>query len=74
MTPASPKNLPTVTDVLVVGCGTSGLSTALSLRVQGVDVVIVDGATGPGIGSRAAVVHAASLEVRLISRRAPRIR
>ncbi|EJD54340.1 FAD/NAD(P)-binding domain-containing protein [Auricularia subglabra TFB-10046 SS5] len=44
------------------GAGPAGLATALSLRVQGVSVTLVDAAERPGIGSRAAVIHAASLE------------
>jgi 2-polyprenyl-6-methoxyphenol hydroxylase-like FAD-dependent oxidoreductase len=55
--------LPATTDVLVVGAGPVGLATAATLAGRGVDVTVVDGrATGDNT-SRAAVVHAHTLEV-----------
>ncbi|MDG4806960.1 FAD-dependent oxidoreductase [Micromonospora sp. WMMD1120] len=55
--------LPTSTDVLVVGAGPTGLATALTLARRGVDVTVVDRLAGPPTTSRAAVVHAYTLEV-----------
>ena len=55
--------LPTSTDVLVVGAGPTGLATALTLARRGVDVTLVDQAAEPPSTSRAAVVHAHTLEV-----------
>ncbi|HEX5598450.1 MAG TPA: FAD-dependent oxidoreductase [Micromonosporaceae bacterium] len=55
--------LPTTTDVLVVGAGPVGLATAVTLAAQGADVTIVDQAAEGANTSRAAVVHAYTLEV-----------
>jgi 2-polyprenyl-6-methoxyphenol hydroxylase-like FAD-dependent oxidoreductase len=55
--------LPTTTDVLVVGAGPVGLATATTLAGQGVDVTIVDRLPLGENTSRAAVVHARTLEV-----------
>ncbi|MEV4809620.1 FAD-dependent oxidoreductase [Micromonospora avicenniae] len=55
--------LPTSTDVLVVGAGPTGLATALTLARRGVDVTILDQLDRPPTTSRAAVVHAYTLEV-----------
>jgi 2-polyprenyl-6-methoxyphenol hydroxylase-like FAD-dependent oxidoreductase len=49
--------------VLVVGAGPTGLTLALLLRRQGVDVRIIDRAPGPATLSKALVVWSASLEV-----------
>lgn len=49
--------------VLVVGAGPTGLAAALALRTKGVDVEIVDAAGEGANTSRAAVVHARTLEV-----------
>ncbi|TDD71101.1 pentachlorophenol monooxygenase [Actinomadura darangshiensis] len=54
--------LPQTADVLVVGAGPVGLSLAASLRLQGVDAVLVDRAAEGANTSRAAVVHARTLE------------
>jgi 2-polyprenyl-6-methoxyphenol hydroxylase-like FAD-dependent oxidoreductase len=50
-------------DVLIAGAGPTGLVLALWLTRQGVDVRIVDKATGPGLTSRAVVVHVRTLEL-----------
>ncbi|MEU5908544.1 FAD-dependent oxidoreductase [Micromonospora sp. NPDC047527] len=55
--------LPRNTDVLVVGAGPTGLATALTLARRGVDVTVLDQLAEPPITSRAAVVHAYTLEV-----------
>ncbi|MEV6235226.1 FAD-dependent oxidoreductase [Lentzea sp. NPDC051838] len=49
-------------DVLVVGAGPAGLCTALMLAQHGVRVRIVDRKPGPVEQSRAAIVHARTLE------------
>lgn len=50
-------------DVLIVGAGPVGLAAAVSLRRRGVRVRIVDAAERGATTSRAAVVHARTLEV-----------
>jgi 2-polyprenyl-6-methoxyphenol hydroxylase-like FAD-dependent oxidoreductase len=55
--------LPATTDVLIVGAGPVGLATAAALARDGVDVTIVDRAPTADHTSRAAVVHARTLEV-----------
>jgi 2-polyprenyl-6-methoxyphenol hydroxylase-like FAD-dependent oxidoreductase len=50
------------TDVLIVGAGPAGLATAIGLAQQGVDFIIVDGLAEAQNTSRAAVIHAATLE------------
>lgn len=59
--PASP--VPTRTDVLVVGAGPTGLALAAALRQLGIDVVVLDRQAEGANTSRAAVVHARTLEV-----------
>ncbi|MGC4764972.1 FAD-dependent oxidoreductase [Micromonospora sp. DT46] len=54
--------LPTSTDVLVVGAGPTGLTAALTLARRGVGVTVVDRLDRPARTSRAAVVHAYTLE------------
>lgn len=54
--------LPTSTDVLVVGAGPTGLTTALTLARRGAEVTVVDRLERPPVTSRAAVVHAYTLE------------
>ncbi|MGK5519833.1 FAD-dependent oxidoreductase [Micromonospora sp. URMC 107] len=54
--------LPTSTDVLVVGAGPTGLTAALTLARRGVGVTVVDRLDRPPQTSRAAVVHAYTLE------------
>ncbi|MFF5214080.1 FAD-dependent oxidoreductase [Micromonospora sp. NPDC000442] len=55
--------LPERTDVLVVGAGPTGLTAALTLARRGVEVTVVDKREEPAVTSRAAVVHAYTLEV-----------
>jgi len=50
-------------DVLIVGAGPSGLVLALWLKALGVNVRIVDAASGPGTTSRALAVQARTLEL-----------
>jgi 2-polyprenyl-6-methoxyphenol hydroxylase-like FAD-dependent oxidoreductase len=54
--------LSTGTEVLVVGAGPTGLALAVSLAQQGKDVAIVDNQAAGDNTSRAAVVHAHTLE------------
>ncbi len=51
------------TDVLIVGAGPTGLALATLLTRSGIDSVIVDKLTEPQATSRAAVIHAHTLEV-----------
>ncbi|RFA10489.1 pentachlorophenol monooxygenase [Subtercola boreus] len=53
----------TETQVLIVGAGPAGLTTACALAQAGVDVVIIDALASGANTSRAAVVHARTLEV-----------
>lgn len=53
----------THTDVLVVGAGPVGLAAAVALKQRGAVVRIVDAARAGASTSRAAVVHARTLEV-----------
>ena len=55
--------LPTRTEIAVVGAGPTGLTTAVTLAAAGVDYVIVDMLAEGANTSRAAVVHARTLEV-----------
>ncbi|MFR9774442.1 FAD-dependent monooxygenase [Micromonospora sp. MS34] len=55
--------LPERTDVLVVGAGPTGLAAAVTLARHGVTATVVDRSAAPPITSRAAVVHAGTLEV-----------
>jgi 2-polyprenyl-6-methoxyphenol hydroxylase-like FAD-dependent oxidoreductase len=50
-------------DVLIVGAGPSGLTLAAALTAQGVKVVVIDKQAEGANTSRAAVVHARTLEV-----------
>ncbi|MEV0034247.1 FAD-dependent monooxygenase [Nocardia sp. NPDC050793] len=55
--------LPSTTSVLVVGAGPAGLTAAITLADAGVDVVVLDRLAEGANTSRAAVVHARTLEV-----------
>ncbi|MFD0687086.1 FAD-dependent oxidoreductase [Actinomadura fibrosa] len=55
--------LPAATDVLIVGAGPVGLTLAAALADRGVDVTLVDRQAEGANTSRAAVVHARTLEV-----------
>jgi 2-polyprenyl-6-methoxyphenol hydroxylase and related FAD-dependent oxidoreductases len=50
------------TEVLIVGAGPAGLATAIGLARRGIDFVIVDALGEAQNTSRAAVIHAATLE------------
>ena len=50
------------TDVLIIGAGPVGLTLAAALKARGVDVVIVDKAVEGANTSRAAVIHARTLD------------
>ena len=50
-------------DVLVVGAGPAGLTTACALLQHGVSVRVVDRADGPAVSSRANILHARGVEV-----------
>jgi 2-polyprenyl-6-methoxyphenol hydroxylase-like FAD-dependent oxidoreductase len=54
---------PATTDVAIVGAGPTGLTLAASLTAGGADVVLLDKADRADATSRAAVVHARTLEV-----------
>jgi 2-polyprenyl-6-methoxyphenol hydroxylase-like FAD-dependent oxidoreductase len=57
------SELPRTADVLIVGAGPVGLTLAASLQARGVDVLLVDKAADVARTSRAAVIHARTLEV-----------
>lgn len=54
--------IPTSTDVLIVGAGPTGLALAVSLGQAGVDHVLIDRLAEGQNTSRAAVIHAQTLE------------
>ncbi len=56
------SEFPTKTDVLIVGAGPTGLALATSLAQAGVDHVLIDKLAVGQITSRAAVIHAHTLE------------
>ena len=55
--------LPTEAAVVVVGAGPTGLTLACTLRAAGLDVLVLDKVTEGANTSRAAVIHARTLEV-----------
>jgi 2-polyprenyl-6-methoxyphenol hydroxylase-like FAD-dependent oxidoreductase len=56
-------DLPERTQVVIVGAGPTGLALAVTLAAAGIDFVILDRQTEGANTSRAAVVHARTLEV-----------
>ncbi|MFE9703306.1 FAD-dependent oxidoreductase [Streptomyces sp. NPDC005930] len=60
---AQPAALPARTGVAIVGAGPTGLALALTLATEGVDFVLLDRLAEGANTSRAAVVHARTLEV-----------
>jgi 2-polyprenyl-6-methoxyphenol hydroxylase-like FAD-dependent oxidoreductase len=56
-------SLPATTDVVIVGAGPTGLALACVLAAKGVDFVLVDRLAEDANTSRAAVIHARTLEV-----------
>jgi 2-polyprenyl-6-methoxyphenol hydroxylase-like FAD-dependent oxidoreductase len=57
------SSLPATADVVVVGAGPTGLTLAAFLLAGGADVTVIDKAAEGASTSRAAVVHARTLEV-----------
>jgi 2-polyprenyl-6-methoxyphenol hydroxylase-like FAD-dependent oxidoreductase len=57
------SELPRTADVLIVGAGPVGLTLAAALEARKVDAVLVDKAPAMANTSRAAVIHARTLEV-----------
>ncbi len=55
--------LPSTTDVLIVGAGPTGLALAISLQQAGIDHVLIDRLAAGQNTSRAAVIHAHTLDV-----------
>ncbi|GAA4596423.1 NAD(P)/FAD-dependent oxidoreductase [Planotetraspora phitsanulokensis] len=55
--------LPTTTDVLIIGAGPTGLTAAIGLARQGRHVTVVDAQPTGATTTRAAVVHARTLEL-----------
>ena len=54
--------LPTSTDVLIVGAGPTGLALAVALQQAGIDHLLIDKLAEGQNTSRAAVIHAHTLE------------
>lgn len=59
----TPNALPATTSVVIVGAGPAGLTAAITLADAGVDFVLLDRLAEGANTSRAAVVHARTLEV-----------
>src|SRR5512132_2705911 len=57
------STLPAATDVVIVGAGPTGLSLACLLAAEGVSFVLIERLAEGANTSRAAVVHARTLEV-----------
>ncbi|MGK8521810.1 FAD-dependent monooxygenase [Nocardia asteroides] len=60
---ATPNQLPAETSVVIVGAGPAGLTAGITLADAGVDFVLLDRLSEGANTSRAAVVHARTLEV-----------
>ncbi len=60
---ANPVSLSDVTDVLVVGAGPTGLALGAALVRRGIGTIVLDNQAEGANTSRAAVVHARTLEV-----------
>src|SRR5215217_8394213 len=56
------RSMPDEVEVAVVGAGPTGLTLAGMLSGYGIQTAVLDGAAGPAPHSRAAVVHARTLE------------
>src|SRR5260370_30035847 len=56
------RQLPTSTDVLIVGAGPAGMTLAVSLKQLGVDCVVIDQLPSPPDDTRAAFVQPRTLE------------
>lgn len=52
-----------VSPILIVGAGPTGLSLAIAVRQRGARVIIIDRQTQGANTSRAAVIHARTLQV-----------
>ncbi|MDQ6656784.1 MAG: FAD-dependent monooxygenase [Actinomycetota bacterium] len=61
--PTTHTDLPTDTTVLIVGAGPAGLAAAVTLAAAGIDHLVLDQQAESANTSRAAVVHARTLEV-----------
>ncbi|MEU2087108.1 FAD-dependent monooxygenase [Nocardia beijingensis] len=59
----TPSPLPATTSVVIVGAGPAGLTAAITLADAGVDFLLLDRLSEGANTSRAAVVHARTLEV-----------
>jgi 2-polyprenyl-6-methoxyphenol hydroxylase-like FAD-dependent oxidoreductase len=56
------QEVPTSTDVLIVGAGPTGMTLAVSLRQLGLDCVVIDRQPEPPNDARAAFVQPRTLE------------
>ncbi len=55
--------LPSRVDVAVVGAGPAGLTTATTLRQDGINAIVLGGALEPSKESRATIIHSRTLKV-----------
>jgi 2-polyprenyl-6-methoxyphenol hydroxylase-like FAD-dependent oxidoreductase len=63
VTPVPSSTAAAQTEVLIVGAGPTGLTLAVALAAQGISTVVIDRQAEGANTSRAAVVHARTLEV-----------